>query len=556
MPKSKTKPVTALYLRISLDDDNHDISDSVANQRDLLMAYVANHPVLSAGEVLTFADDGWSGTNFERPQVKALLDLVRRGGVQNILVKDLSRWGRNYPVVSEYLDQIFPFLGVRFISVNDDYDSENHKGQTAPMTVAFSSIVHDMYSKELSVKVKQAHVAKAKNGEYVCGTVPYGFTRSDTEKNRLVVDHEAAAVIQRIYDMACQGLNNVSIAAALNADGVDSPLEHRRRHGRSVLAMRPKAGRSFWGGSVISRMLCDERYTGMMVFSKTKRISKQASADGRKVVIIPEADWIRVPNAHEAIISTEQFEKVQALKAGNTRYRRKNTVGIDRKNKAVKNGDGSDSHSHSSPARLPLAGKVICGYCNRIMRLVSSRPFFHCTSVKQNIGLGCYEGKVYKHDLEDILLTAVKAEAQKALDLRNRTHNEQQEPQRNSKERESVLSELKKLTTNITLLEQRNVTLYEDFADGKIERDAYVTAKSANSADMEAAQARVAALTERLVSMDRVASAVPSNTDASVLQRIIIATDVTSEVASLLESITVYDGEHIEIRFAFGDTSA
>ena len=137
----------AFYLRLSLDDEKHSESESIASQRDLLRSYIKADSFLSVGEVLEFIDDGWSGTNFERPQVKRLLELVKRGGVRTILVKDLSRWGRNYPEVCEYLDQIFPFLGIRFVSVNDHYDSNDYKGQTAPIDVAFSSIMHDIYSK-------------------------------------------------------------------------------------------------------------------------------------------------------------------------------------------------------------------------------------------------------------------------------------------------------------------------------------------------------------------------------------------------------------------------
>ena len=528
---------TALYLRISQDDDSQDESFSIANQRDLLEAYVATDPVLSVGEVLIFADDGWSGTNFERPQVKALLDLVRRGGVQNILVKDLSRWGRNYPVVSEYLDQIFPFLGVRFISVNDDYDSETHKWQTAPMTVAFSSIVHDMYSKELSVKVKQAHVAKAKNGEYVCGTVPYGFTRSDTEKNRLVVDHEAAAVIQRIFDMACEGISNINIAATLNAKGIDSPLEHRRNNGRSALAIKPKAGHSFWNTSAIRRVLGDERYTGTLIYCKTKKSSRTVTDGKRREVRLPEADWVKVPDALPAIISTEQFGKVKA-----SRHKHK-----------------GHKQSGSTFRRSPFVGKVVCGHCGQKLKYnQTGRPFFRCSTTKSNAKLGCYNGMVRVSDLEEVFLSAVKSEVQKALDLREKQQKQRQGQKQCSSERDSVLSELKRLTVNVSLLEQRGLSLYEDFAEGKIEKDAYVVAKTANNTDLEAAQTRIAELNGQLADMESKSEAINSSCGVSepVLHRVLTATEATVEVMTLLDRMVINDGGRIEVRFAFKDTNA
>ncbi|MDL2248988.1 recombinase family protein, partial [Tyzzerella sp. OttesenSCG-928-J15] len=142
--------VTALYLRLSVDDDSHKESDSIQAQRLMLRDYAMSDPLLSDTEIIEVVDDGWSGTNFERPGVKALLERTRKGEVGCILVKDSSRWGRNYVEVSEYLDHLFPFLGVRFISVNDSYDSNDHLGRTAPIDMAFGTIMHDIYCKELS----------------------------------------------------------------------------------------------------------------------------------------------------------------------------------------------------------------------------------------------------------------------------------------------------------------------------------------------------------------------------------------------------------------------
>lgn len=526
--KPAHKPVTALYLRISLDDDNHDISNSVANQRDLLSAYVAADPVLSAGDVLTFADDGWSGTNFERPQVKALLDLVRRGEVQNIVVKDLSRWGRNYPEVSEYLDQIFPFLGVRFISVNDQYDSDDHKGQTAPMGVAFSSIVHDIYSKELSVKVSQAHLAKAKKGEFVHGSNFYGYVRSDEVKNLLVVDEPAAVVVRRIFGLACEGMSAVNIAALLNADGVDSPLAHRIKTGQSTHGLKPIGGKAFWNNGQVLRILKDERYTGTMVSYK----NKVPFPGSNKRIALPEHEWLRVPNAHQAIISAEQFTEVQ---------------GYLRRNKRT---------AKSVPSnRSPFAGKVVCGHCEKVMvQRYTKNPYHYCPSVKLNTGQGCYDGKVVIADLGAIVLAAVKAETMKALHLREHQQGQKQAHPSGSSERERISSEIKKLTGCIALLEQRNLVLYEAFAEGKVAKDAYLAEKTENNAKLEELQIRIDDLNERLADVKGSATVQPSTDDESLLHRILTTTEATGEVMSLVDRIVVFDSDRVEVRFAFGDS--
>ena len=463
--------------------------------------------------------------------------MVRRGAVQNIVVKDLSRWGRNYPEVSEYLDQIFPFLGVRFISVNDQYDSNDHKGQTAPMGVAFSSIVHDIYSKELSVKVKQAHVSKAKKGEYVVGTVPYGFIRPKEKDNRLVIDETAAIVIRRIFDMASEGMQNTKIVATLNAEGIDSPLEHRRRNGRSTLALRPKAGRSFWDGHMIYRILGDERYTGILVYAKTKKVSRSATGGKKREVKLPEAEWIRVPDALPAIISAELFEMVNERR---------------RKNKR-----GSQSGERNTQPRSPFVGKVVCGHCGQKLSLSQARnPFFRCLSVKRNTGLGCYGGMVRVNDLNEVLLATVKLEAQKALDLMEQRQSQQQAHSPVSVEKDSVSSELKRLTANIALLEQRGMALYEAFAEGKVDRESYVTAKDTNSADLEATQNRIAELSQRLATIEMADTTQPSVVNETALHRILTATEATGEAMSLLDRMIIYDGRRIEVRFVFSNPLA
>jgi DNA invertase Pin-like site-specific DNA recombinase len=302
---------TALYLRLSVDDgDKQNESDSIANQRALLLAYVNADAALSVGEVLVFADDGWSGTSFERPQVKALLELASRGGVQCVIVRDLSRWGRSYPDVSEYVDRYFPLLGIRFISVAEGYDSDRHRGRTAPPDVAFGSIIHDIYCKELSFKVRQSYQAKTKNGEFLSGSPPFGYIKSDENKNRLVVDREAADTVLRIFTMACEGYTGAEIAAALNEACADTPLMYRKRKGYTLRGAHKTAGdRIYWTGSSVLKIIRDERYAGVMVGSKARKVSPGS----RKTARLPESEWIRVPGSHQAIVTAEIFQKANEI---------------------------------------------------------------------------------------------------------------------------------------------------------------------------------------------------------------------------------------------------
>jgi len=512
---------TALYLRISLDDENSTESDSISNQRDLLRAYVAADPVLSVGEILEFSDDGWSGTNFKRPQVTALLDLARRGGVQNIIVKDLSRWGRNYPEVNEYLDQIFPFLGIRFISVNDLYDSNDYKGSTAPMDMAFRSLMHDVYSKELSAKVRQGLAMKTKKGEYVSGDAPFGYVRSKTERNRLVIDETAASTVRRIFKLACTGMSATGIAATLNSEGLDSPLAHRRRTGRVVMGASPINGQTFWGNTQVLRILADERYTGMMVGMKSKILT----LGGKKSQYQPESDWIRVPNTHDAIVSTELFNKV------NIRIKRKKSI-----TKSI------------SPHRSPFVGKIICGCCGRIMpRQGYKNPYHFCRGTRFNFNQGCYDGKVYIEDLKNVILAIVKAEAQKVLDVQSK----RQHPKESTNG--MLVAELKKSAGQIAKLEREGLALYEQFADDQITKDAYLELKVENATNLEKVKSRTNELTRHLSATSECAE--HQALDESILQRIINASDMTDEILSLISKISIHANGHIEIRFTFGDSN-
>ena len=200
-----TDYTVALYIRLSQEDDNIGESNSVKNQRDLLIDFAMKHPDLSKGKPLYFIDDGYSGVDFNRPAVTNMLEQVRTGKIQCVIVKDFSRFGRNYIEVCGYLEQVFPFLGVRFLSVNDFFDSNDNKGSSAGIEVGFKTLIHDLYSKDLSVKSKTGKLTKTKKGEHVGGTAPFGYMKSKKVKNTWEIDETAAAIVYKIYALALDG---------------------------------------------------------------------------------------------------------------------------------------------------------------------------------------------------------------------------------------------------------------------------------------------------------------------------------------------------------------
>jgi DNA invertase Pin-like site-specific DNA recombinase len=455
------------------------------------------------------------------------LDLARQGGIGCILVKDLSRWGRNYIEVCDYIEQIFPFLGIRFVSVNDYYDSDNFKGSTAPMDVAFSSIMHDVFVKELSFKIRQSYVAKVKKGEHVSDQAPFGYKKSDTVKNKLVIDEEAAAVVRRIFDMAAEGMSKVGIVATLNGEGVPTPLKYRRLKGLALPGLSSTnalRGDGEWCPTKIYKILKNESYTGVQV-SCRYRVTKPGS---RKNSLLPESEWIKVPGMHEAIIPAELFERVNA----SFRKPKKPTTTQTRANLFV--------------------SKIRCGHCGRPLKLSRkiSDSYYYCDGVRLSPDAGCAGDRVLVEDLKAVVLAAVKAEARKAIGIGEGRKSSGVTPSGNA----VIEAELKQIKAKLAHTQRRGVSLYEEFADGQLDKDAYVKAKAALSEESAELESRRAELNARLISLMAKASE-PQSNNKPLLKRIADAGKWTDDVLLLLDVVTVYDSRRIEVRFNFGDTN-
>ena len=217
----------AIYLRLSLEDGEGEESNSISSQRKLLLEYIGRNKEWQGMEVAEFQDDGFSGTNMDRPGVQELLKQVKRGMIQCILVKDMSRFSRDYLELGDYLNQIFPFLRVRFIALNDHYDSKNHDGNTIGLDTAFQTLLYDLYSKDVSVKVKSAVKNKCERGEYVFGQVPLGYAKSRTEKNVVVVEEKEAKIVRYIFSLAIEGFSSGQIAKKLFEEGIHTTTQMR-----------------------------------------------------------------------------------------------------------------------------------------------------------------------------------------------------------------------------------------------------------------------------------------------------------------------------------------
>lgn len=296
--------VVAMYLRLSSEDDAPGESNSIGAQRAMILDYIQEHPVLSSWEIKEFCDDGFSGTNFQRPEIQSLMHQIQKGEIQCVIVKDLSRFGRNYIEVGTYLEQIFPLIGVRFIAINDCYDSANT--QTEFMVMAFKNIMSDLYSKVLSQKIITARRTRARAGKFVTAFAPYGYLKSQDKV--LEPDQESAPIVKRIFTDRDCGTSMAQIARNLNENGVLSPMMLRKKRGERFSFNGGGTGAYVWRTSVISTILADQRYVGDSVYGKVK----PSSIGGRKDVKVPENEWIIVPNTHQALVSRDIFEHIRS----------------------------------------------------------------------------------------------------------------------------------------------------------------------------------------------------------------------------------------------------
>jgi len=295
--------IIALYIRLSVEDLKAE-SMSIENQKYALHQYVDAMEDVSNPEVQEYIDNGFTGTNFERPAVQKLFDLAQKGAVNCIIVKDFSRFGRNSIEVEYYLERVFPLYNVRFVSINDGYDSTQLQGDTGGINVAFKYLLNELYSRDLSIKYRSAKFAKFRRGEYQSKICPYGYRKS--ENGRMEPDEEAAETVQLIFTLAQQGLGAKQIVKALYDRNIPTPAEYKAAHGFTGHDISRCHG--IWHESTVARILADERYTGMYIIAKRE----VTEVGGHRARLKPEDQWVKFPDHHSAIVSKELYDQVQA----------------------------------------------------------------------------------------------------------------------------------------------------------------------------------------------------------------------------------------------------
>jgi site-specific DNA recombinase len=380
------KYVVAIYLRLSIDDKKVE-SMSIDSQRKLLTEYADNLGIDNI-EIIEFVDNGYSGTNFERPAVQELLAQVKAFKINCIMVKDFSRFGRNSLEVGYFTQQVFPLFNVRFISVSDDFDSYDYKGDTGGLGVAFKYLVNEYYSRDLSQKSKTAKYMKMRRGEYNSGTYCYGYKKGDN--GEMVIDEAVADNVRLIFKLASQGKSSYEISKELFNRKILTPAQYKAQNGKKGYDI---SSCKYWVGTTILRMLENEQYTGMFVMCK-QTVREVGSTLMRKR---DESEWIKISNHHPAIISKELFDKVQKTKL-------------------------TFKQPHKKTRNYILKSKVFCGCCNHAMDYLNKKsPEYICYYTKIDETEPCYRMTIEEAELHKVIFSIISKQAQVIVNIDNLT---------------------------------------------------------------------------------------------------------------------------------------
>ena len=493
----------AVYMRLSKTDETvQEESNSISMQRILIRKYIASH--FAECEVMEYQDDGFSGTNFNRPGVQRLLEDARNEKFDCVIVKDFSRFGRDYMEMGAYLEQIFPFLGIRFISINDHYDSGSSQGNTADLDVNFKNLLYDLYSKDLSQKVKTSLRARKESGQYVSGNAPFGYEKAPDDRHMLVICEDEAAVVRKIFSLALQGMTSSQTAKKLNLEHVPTPVEFKIRKGKT--SRKPKGDKFYWSGSTVCSILRNPVYAGDVEYGKTEK-----EQVGGHNVLKARAEWKMIRNHHAPIITREDFEEVQ-------------------KNR------GKSSKKRTAGNRHPLIGKAICGCCKRNLRIKEGlNPYFTCHN-RYVTGLEGCVSQVNVMFLEQAVLFGLEDH----LESQNLAAEASQRYRDGlASKRDELLWDLRQAEREYGRLKQQHYEGYQLYSFGE------QTEFQSLHTEMEKQQKVISSLQGQVVQVKEQIGRAAS--EKFVPEEDVLLTAETIE--KYIDSILVYNEEEIEIRW-------
>lgn len=528
--------LAAMYLRLSRDDsDVGEVtgrdgtvkaeSNSIGSQRDIIRAFIHEQQDIELYDI--YVDDGFSGSNFDRPEFKRMMEDIEAGRVNCVIVKDLSRFGRDYIESGRYIQKVFPTLHVRFIALTDHYDSFHADEGESGIILPVKNFINDSYCRDISTKVKSQFEVKRKNGEYISPFAPYGYRKTENNRNKLEKDEYAAEVVKSIFDWRIDGLAIAAIAERLNGLGILSPREYKKSIGLNFKGGFSGAAKSLWSSATVKRILNNEIYLGHMVQGKTEKINYKLKRSIEK----PKEKWIKVENTHEAIISEDTFQIVQNLMKADGRI------------------------SPTTDKESFFMGILFCGDCGeqmirRINRYKNTKRYYYICSTK-NRSEGCTRHSIEEEKLKSIVAEAVKSFATFFLEEK-KNFEKYLDTEINFEMIAKFNSEIIRLKQEQEKYDSLCSGLYEDLKTGIVTEEEFERLKkefgrkATASAEARAKQetAIKGLLTKSIISAERL----------KTMENCIGITELDRHtLCSMVKRIRIYENRRIEIEFYFMD---
>lgn len=527
---------TAAYARLSVEDSKNPDCDSIENQLSLVRNYIEGKPYLT--QTAEYIDNGVSGTRFDRPEFMRMVADMRAGKIDCIVVKDLSRLGRNYLETGDYLEKIFPFFGIRFIAVTDGYDSIDSSAADDGLIVPLKNLINEAYAKDMSKKVSTAIGIKQRQGKFIGCRAAYGYRKSPEDKNQLIVDREVSSIVSRIFECKAAGMGNGAIARMLNEEGIASPMRYKYEKG---LIKNSRYAESLWNDGTIAAMIVNPVYIGDM----EQGTQREAMYMGIKKYKPQKSERIYVAGTHEPIVSRKLFDKVQELiEERKQRYFecREKYRDIGRKENKFDN-------------------ILFCGDCGGRLKLhspVDSRGEtvrvhykYICPNSESYGEKFCRRKKIKMQDLEEAVEAALRVHLKLFLDTKEVLQNLNRTAQAKQIQG-NYRRQMAETKSRMERAQSMNSSLYSDYADGLLNERDYLFAKKKYVKEAEELAQRLSELAAMQETYE--AEYAGDSGMAEIIGKYADFQELSSEMVHALIRKIVFFGEgRIEIEYTFAD---
>lgn len=528
--------MTGIYVRLSIENSGKDDDgDSIENQTSICKEYVEEHPDLKLYDI--YEDNGKKGTNFDRPEFNRLMDDVRAGKVKCVLVKDLSRFGRDYIEAGEYLEKIFPFLGVRFISITDGYDSLTAGDAEGALMIPLKNMINDVYAKDISRKIITSFRARQEKGEYLPAFPPYGYVKSKTKAYRYEVDEDVAPYVRMIFEWKAAGVSHSEICKRLNDMGAVTPARRKVELG---IWHAEKYKHTIWHGRTIIDIMKNATYTGTLVYGRMPKSLYQ----GIKCHRAKPDEWRCIPDAHEAIVSQELFDKVQKI--------------FDERSARMQKKWAESKQVRDKIVNL-FVKRIYCGDCGKRMRFVKGnnalrdKNFYYtnyvCGGYLDSGYRNCTRHSIRYQDVADAVFAAMQVQMEYALNQEKMM----QKLRGTAKERNLIdqyVAKVNYLTQELKKLNSRREGLFESFAEGILDEADYQYAKKSYDEEYASLEKQLSEAKSRKKELDGVLTA--NNEWLQAMHKVEDAMELDQDlVNALVKKVLIYEDNRVEVEFKF-----